>query len=128
MATPRLSNFEVSGSQCIWTMRSAGARPCLVAWGTPRPADSTLDRLARAGFNVLSPSSEATVHDLILLVDDLRKRIFQWLEDTSQGLAGIACAGTAPEDLSEAMVARKVPILEVTDWDSVPRWFAGRSQ
>lgn len=113
LATPRQSEITVDGSTCSWTLRSAGgSRPSLIVWGRP-PADAVLERLARAGLAVLTPSPQAALSDLLLLVDTLPGEA-----------VGVAAAETPGAELTNAMDVKRIPLLTVTDWDAVPRWAA----
>lgn len=113
LATPRQSEITVNGSTCSWTLRSAGGSlPSLIVWGRA-PTEAVLDRLARAGLAVLTPSGPASVSDLLLLIETLRGRA-----------VGVATGETPGPDLTKAMEMRKIPLLAATDWDALPRWFA----
>jgi hypothetical protein len=73
MATPTSRPFELrgaDGSPLRGDVRSGGgARPALVVWPTLQAAT---ERLARAGFTVVSVALPAAFHDVDIVLDALR--------------------------------------------------------
>ena len=87
----------------------------MIVWGAPPAPDAVLDRLARAGFAVLTPPPHADSADLRRALASLPAPV------------GVAFLEPPVPGLSDALDARGIPWLPVNgNWDDVPRWFAGR--
>lgn len=116
MATPRKTEVSIPNASAPWTLRSAGgSRPTVIVWGKPTPLDSVLDRLARGGLAVLTPPEQATRADLFAVLAHLPapvRVVFSEIPET---------------DMSKSLDAKEIPWRCVnSEWDDVPRWFAGR--
>ena len=127
LATPRKTEHPIAapGEPRSWSLRSAGgARPALVVWGDA--ADAALDRLARAGFGVVTPSAGVTPDDLLTLVDQLPQGIFGGTRLSPVGVLLMESAPGAGPGLE--LEAKGIPWRKGTgsDWDDVVRWFAER--
>jgi len=125
LATPRKTEHTLEGGGS-WTLRSAGgARPALVVWGDPQPGDPALDRLARAGFGVITPSSAATPPDLVSLLEALPRGALGGMTLTP---VGVLCAGPGPDaGAIETLEAKRIPWRRTDgDWDGIVSWFAAR--
>jgi len=107
-------------------LRSAGGtRPALVVWGDPQPSDPVLDRLARAGFGVITPSFTGTPPDLATLLDGLPRGALGGISLTP---VGVLCVGTGPgAGLPETLETKRIPWRRADDdWDGIVGWFAER--
>jgi len=113
LATPRKAEFSIPNASAPWTLRSAGgARPTLIVWGKPVPADSVLDRLARAGLAILTAPEHATSAELLAALEMIPAPV------------RVAFLETPATDVSKSLDAKAIPWRCVTsEWDEVPRWF-----
>ena len=127
LATPRKTEHPLAPNDPrSWTLRSAGGtRPALVIWGEPAPPDSVLDRLARAGFGVISHSPGLTAADLAALVDGLPRGT---LGGTKLAPVGVVCVEPNPAAaLIQTLEAKRIPWRQAEDgWDGLVAWFAER--
>lgn len=86
----------------------------MIVWGTTPAPDAALDRLARAGFAVLTPPPRAGSADLQRALESLPPPL------------GVAFLEPPDPDLSKALNAGGIRWLSVNgNWDDIPRWFAG---
>ena len=126
LATPRQSEHALPDAPGSWILRSSGGpRPALIVWGNPAPAGDVLDRFARAGYAVISPSSDVTAAGLVGILDGLSQGA---LASTVFDTVGLLAVGqSAPPGLTKALDERRIPWLNATtDWDAALRWFTER--
>jgi len=126
LATPRQSEHALSNAPGSWTLRSAGGpRPALIVWGHPAPAGEVLDRFARAGYAVLSPSPDVTADGLLSMLDELSRGAFAGTALDPVGLLAVSQA--ADPGLARTLDKRRIPWHHAsTDWDAALRWFTER--
>ena len=90
-------------------------RPTVIVWGAPPASEAVLDRLARAGFAVLTPPPHAGPADLETAAGSFPPPV------------GVAFLEPPGPGLTQTLDARRIPWLPVNgNWDDVPHWFAGR--
>ena len=126
LATPRQSEHVLPNAPGSWTLRSAGgARPALIVWGSPAPAADVLDRFARVGYAVISPSPDVTPDGLLGILDGLSRGV---LAGTVLAPVGVLSVGkSADPGLARTFDERRIPWLHATsDWDTALRWFTER--
>lgn len=113
MATPRKTDFAIANASAPWTLRSAGgSRPTLIVWGSPAPAESILDRLARAGLAVLTPPERTTPADLVSALASVPAPL------------RVALVEPPTAEVARSLDVSKIPWRRVTsEWDELPGWF-----
>ncbi|HWZ29375.1 MAG TPA: hypothetical protein VNX15_12480 [Gemmatimonadales bacterium] len=89
------------------------------------PAGDILDRFARAGFAVISPSPDVTASGLLGILDGLSRGE---LAGTALAPVGLLSVGPAADPaLAQTLDPRRIPWFHATtDWDAALRWFAER--